>query len=39
MRRGWLSVKYLDEDASPGGGIRFAHDVLDMLFDSVFGNL
>ncbi len=37
--RSWLSVKYLDKDAGPGGGISLAHDVLNMLFDGLFGNL
>ena len=37
--RSWLSVKYLDKDASSGSGIRLAHDVLNVLFDGLFGNL
>ncbi len=34
-----LSVEYLDKDAGSRGGICFPHDVLNVFFDGLFGNL
>ena len=38
-RYGRLRIEDVNEDSCPGRGIGFSHDVFDMLFHSLFGNL
>ena len=34
-----LRVEDLNEDTSPGGGVGLPHDVLDVFFNGLFGDL
>lgn len=34
-----LRIKDLDENSSPSCRVRFSHDVLNMLFNRLFGDL
>ena len=38
-RCGRLGIEDLDEDTGSGRSVRFAHDVLDVLFDRLLSNL
>ena len=34
-----LRIEDVNEDSRPGRGVGFSHDVLDVLFHGLFGNL
>ena len=34
-----LRIEDVNEDSGPGRGISFSHDVLNVLFHGLFGNL
>ena len=36
---GRLRIKDMNEDACPGRGVRFSHDVFDVFFHCLFSNL
>jgi hypothetical protein len=38
-RYGRLRIEDVNEDSCPGRGIGFSHDVLDVFFHGLFGNL
>ncbi len=37
--KGWLRIEDVNEDSGSGRGVGLSHDVFDVFFYSLFGNL